>query len=351
MGKHCSSGWRVLWMALLALAAAQSRVAHAAACTTQAQMPAAQREALSSTAHTILTYVQSGNVAGMRAVTSPAVAAEFDALNQSVNNLRPMIETATITIDEVYLLDASDNASASGNTAFYCGSPVVVVSVPGLPAGTYALALVHATGVPHPQQVALILSNVPGHGWMLAGMMDKPMTEAGHDGLWYWESARKYAQTRMNWDSWFYYRVAQDLLDPLDSISSPNLEKLRHEADEIRPGDLPGKAPMSFYARGMLFTVISIDTSAELGGLDLSVHYTPDATQAAQLRDPASARQQVTAVMTALLTMHPELRQAFHGIWVNADQGNASLFALELPMEQITASSSNPGVQTGAGPR
>jgi hypothetical protein len=33
--------------------------------------------------------------------------------------------------------------------------------------------------------------------------------------------------------------------------------------------------------------------------------------------------------------MHPELENAFHGIWVHADQGSASLFALELPMDQI----------------
>ena len=44
------------------------------------------------------------------------------------------------------------------------------------------------------------------------------------------------------------------------------------------------------------------------------------------------ARQQVTELMTALLAMHPDLQGAFHGMWLHADQGNASLFALELPM-------------------
>lgn len=100
---------------------------------------------------------------------------------------------------------------------------------------------------------------------------------------------------------------------------------------------------MSFNAQGSLFKVTAIDTSTELGGLDLDVHYTPDATQAAQLRDPIAARQQVTAVMGALLKMHPGLQQAFHGIWVHADQGTSSPFALELPMQQITAGVSVPG--------
>ena len=47
------------------------------------------------------------------------------------------------------------------------------------------------------------------------------------------------------------------------------------------------------------------------------------------------ARKQVTDVMLALLAEHPGLRPAFHGMWVHADQGNSSLFALELPMDQI----------------
>ena len=80
---------------------------------------------------------------------------------------------------------------------------------------------------------------------------------------------------------------------------------------------------MTFYAEGELITVNAIDTSTELGGLDLDVHYTPDSTQSAQLSDPISARKQVTAVMSALLKMHPEMQGAFHGIWVHADHGTA----------------------------
>jgi hypothetical protein len=44
---------------------------------------------------------------------------------------------------------------------------------------------------------------------------------------------------------------------------------------------------------------------------------------------------QVTDIMSALVIQHPELRGAFHGIWVHADQGSASLFSLELPMNSI----------------
>jgi len=325
--------------------------AYAASCTTQSQMTPSQREILTGTARTVLSYVQRGAAQDIRAVTLPAAAADFSGISASVARLQPLLQSAAITVEEIYILEADSNSQGAQRTDFYCGSPVVVLSLSGLPPGTYALAIVHASGVPNPQQLALILSQTADQRWMLAGMINKPMTAAGHDGLWYWTSARKYAQTKWDWDSWFYYRIAADLLDPLESISSPNLEKLHREADQVRPGDLPGAAPMSFYAQGMLFTVSSIDTSTALGGLDLDVHYKADPAQSAQLQNPLLSRQQVTALMTRLLEMHPELRAAFHGIWVHADQGTNSLFALELPMEQITAENSPQRIGTGAGPR
>jgi hypothetical protein len=321
--------------------------AFAASCLTQSQMTAADRDELASTARTLLTQIQTDNTQALRNDVIPSLAANFEGIVSSVSHLQPLVQASAITVDELYSLDASDNSSggtfaSATQVDFFCGSPVVALSFPALPAGMYALAMVHATGVPHPQQISLILSKSAAGRWLLAGLFVKPMTEGGHDGLWYWVTARRYAQTRMDWNAWFYYRIAANLLDPLDFLSSPNLEKLQREADQIRPTDLPGKTAMTFYAQGQLITVSAIDTSTELGGLDLDVHYAPNATQAAQLRDPLAARGQVTAVMSALLKMHPELQGAFHGIWVHADQGTSTLFALELPMNQITGGSASP---------
>ncbi len=331
----------VLWATM------QAASAFAASCITQSQMTAADRDRLASDARTVLTQIQTDNTQALRNGVIPSLAANFDGIASSVSHLQPLVQPATITVDQLYLLDDSDNSNGATSTEatpvdFFCGSPVVALSFPALPAGMYALAMVHATGVPRPQQISLILSKAADGRWLLAGLIVKPMTEGGHDGLWYWTTARRYAQTKMSWDAWFYYRIATNLLDPLDFLSSPNLEKLQHEADQIRPTDLPGKTAMTFYAQGQLITVSAIGTSTELGGLDLDVHYAPDSTQAAQLRDPIAARGQVTAVMSALLKMHPELQSAFHGIWVHADQGTSTLFALELPMNQIAGGEASP---------
>jgi hypothetical protein len=305
-------------------------------------MTMAQRESLQNAARTLAMQVESGDDAAIQASTIPAVAADFSGIRSSIDYLRPLVQQAVITVDGLYLLDASGDPAGEAQTDFYCGSPLVVLNFTHLPPAVYALAIVHATGVAQPQQLSLILARSAGDRWMLAGFFDKPMTAMGHDGLWYWTSARQYAQTKMDWDAWFYYRMAANLLDPLDFLSSPNLEKLQKETEQVKPDNLPGERPLRITVGSNAYTVTAIDTTTELGGLDLDVHYTPDPTQAVQLQNPPSARAQVTGIMAALIELHPELSKAFHGIWVKADHGNASLFALELPMNQIPAGAQAP---------
>lgn len=312
--------------------------ARAASCTTQAQMTPAQRQALVSASRAMMAQVQSGNVQGLRANTLPAVAADFGGIQQSVQYLAPLVERATITVDDLYYLDASTDSPHGAKTDFYCGSPVVGLDFNGLPPGVYALAILHATGIPRPQQVSFILSRMQDNGWLLAGLFDKPMILDGHDGVWYWQAARKYAQGRGDWAAWFYYRIATYLLDPVDFLASSNLEKLRQETNQLHPQLPAANSPLTVSAGGAAFKVTSIDTTTVLGPLDLEVHYTPDPSQVAELRYPVIARKQVSELMTALLAAHPELENAFHGMWLHADQDNASVFALELPMKNAVSS-------------
>jgi hypothetical protein len=315
--------------------------AEAASCKTQSQMAVTQRDALAGAARIMVGEIQSGDTQGLRANTIPAVAADFGGISSSVDNLKPLVLRAAVTVDSLYALDASTEPVGAPRTDFYCGTPVVVLNFNDLPTGTYALAILHATGVPQPQQISLILSETIAHHWMLAGFFSRPMIEAGHDGLWYWTSARKYAQESKNWDAWLYYRTAAYLLDPVEFLSSPNLDKLQHEQDRVRPDGLPVVKPLLLDAHGSVFQVTAIDITAALGTLDLEVHYAPDSPQSTQLHDPPTARKQVIELMAALLALHPELPEAFHGIWVHADDGTASVFSLELPMDQILPGTSS----------
>lgn len=334
VSKHIAS---TVGFAIAVSIAFAAHPAGASTCLTQSQMPATQRDMLASQARTFASLAQSGDLASLRARILPAIASDFNSIASSVTTLKPLMQNATLTVDDIYSLDASTDPPGAERTQFFCGSPTVVLTFNGIPPGNYALTILHATGVQKPFQISLILAAASTNQWQLAGFYARPMIEADHDGLWYWVNARKLAQGHATLAAWLYFRVAEDLLSPVDFLSSPNLQKLQEETQQARPPTLSANSTMPLNANGVTFNVTNIGTTTEFGGLDLDLHYSPDPGQADQLRTPVAARQQITALMTALIREHPEVRQSFHGIWAHADQGQSSLFSLELPMDQIAA--------------
>src|ERR1700677_3242743 len=125
--KKAAIPWLVFPRALpLLLLAAIPLTAAASACKTQSQMTAAQRDALSNAARTLISDVQSGDVQAMRANTIPAVAADFGGIANSAETLKPLVQQAIVTVDSLYTLDATADAPGAAHTDFYCGTPVVV---------------------------------------------------------------------------------------------------------------------------------------------------------------------------------------------------------------------------------
>lgn len=313
--------------------------AYGQSCTTQAQMTAAQRDDYTRVARTLVSDVQNGDMTGLRNDTLPAVAADFTGIANSAEALKPQIQQAGVTVDALFAFDATQTPQGAQGLQFFCSpagsSMTVVLNFSNLPADRYVLAILHATGVPKPQQISLILAQTPQNQWKLAGFFSKPMMLAGQNGLWYWSHAREYAQKKWDWAAYFYYQIATFLVEPVNFISSPNLDKLRRESDQVHPQGLPVNQPATISANGYQFQMTRVDTSADLGPLDFVIHYNADAAEVTQLRDPVTARKQVINVMAAVLAAHPGLRDAFHGLWVYADSGNATVFALELPMTQV----------------
>ena len=301
-------------------------------CTMQGQMTDDQRNGLLQSARKVALAIQSGNAASVRTLTESSVAAQFDPIANTIQRLAPLLPGAAITIDALYDLDASDLKSTQDQTQFFCDTPNSTlhqeITIPGLPPGHFALALVHATGIAQPQQMALLL--VKNGTWQLAGFFDKPLQVAGHDSLWYWTRARAFAQKAQPWNARFYYQIAANLASPVDFLSTPNLEKLLKEQSGVKAEGLPGDKPMTLTANGQSFSITDIHTDDSLGGLDLVVHY-----GVADTTDPVATRSRNLELMTALLTQHPELREAFHGLWVFADAPGQRPFGIEQPMSEI----------------
>jgi hypothetical protein len=304
----------------------------AVSCTTQAQMAEADRSTLVQAAKTLAAAVQSGNAAAVQALTIPKVKAQFDSIASTIEQTAPLLAGATVTIDALYGLDASDLKSSAEDTQFFCGVPGsplhVDFTIPQLPQGKYALIVVHATGVRQPQQMALLLQK--NGDWQMAGFFVKPLLIAGHDSLWYWTRARAFDQKNQKWNAYFYYTTAAYLASPVDFLTSTNLEKLIQETGNARPEGLPGAQPMVVTEGNQTYSISDLHTDGSLGGLDLVIRYA-----APSVGDPVATRARNLEVMKATLAAHPELREGFHGLWVFAEAPPERPFGNELAMSDI----------------
>lgn len=337
MRLHCRNF--VLVFAVIA-ALAWALALSAQTCTTESEMTPTQRTLFVRTVRSLGADILAGNTAAVQSNTIAAVGAKFDPIASTIEQVSPQIQKAALTVDALYRLDAasqkSGGGSASNQAQFFCSvsnsALLVTVTIPNLPAGNFLLAVLHATGVEHPQQITLLLQNDPSgsSSWKLAGLYLRPMTVAGHDGVWFWKKARRFASNKQNWNAYFYYRTAALLLNPVDFLSSPNLEKLLKEEHEVVPSGLPGKKPMTVNAGGESLDVTGLRPASFSGELDLVVDY-----KANEVSDPVATRAQIVSLMKALLTEHPEFRDGFHGFWVYAHYSNGQSFAIELPMNQI----------------
>ena len=98
----------------------------------------------------------------------------------------------------------------------------------------------------------------------------------------------------------------------------------------MRPAGLPAAQPMALSAGAKTYSVTDLHTDGSLGGLDLVIRYT-----AADATDPVATRAMNLEVMKGMLAAHPELRDAFHGLWVFAEAPNQRPFGNEVAMSDI----------------
>ncbi len=318
--------------------------AHAAeTCTTQSQMPAAELNALAAAATAMATAIQSGDDAALKNVTIAEFQQNFSGIAAAVASTAPQLKGAVPQVDGLYLLDATTLKAANGvnpDAQFYCtlhsttsSSPSEVeFSIPQLPPGKYSFATVKMEEAT-PWQLSFLMRQ-DGGKWLLAGLYPKPMTADGHDGLWYWKQARALEAQKQPWNAWLYLQEAQALVLPANFVSSTHLDKLQTELQTVAPpavaNGLSADAPLVLKAADgteFRFTGISVDSSL---GLDVAAHLKVET-----LDDVAAARKRNIAAMAALLAAHPELRSAFHGVWVFAEAPGKAPYATELAMSDI----------------
>jgi hypothetical protein len=338
-------------LALLVVGAltAATHILSAETCTTQSGLSQSDRDSLADVARSLATMVQSNNVAGLRTAVVAEVAKDFNALQYLVGTTAPKLAGGTAQVDQVYLLDATTlkrNPDGSASDAqFFCSLNRSTMEaefiIPALPPGKYAYAMLTVAppagaAKPAPWHLSFLLRQEQGK-WLLAGFYPKPMTAAGHDGLWYWTQARQMVKDKQTWNAWLYYQAAEKLLQPADFVVSTHLDKLRTEASGAAPPALSDgvsiDAPLVIKGADGTeyhFTGLGVDDSLAQSTLDIEAHLHVDS-----VTDQAAARKHNNDAASALLAAYPELRKPFHGVWIYSEAPNQNPFATEQPIAEV----------------
>jgi len=330
-------------IALLVAGMLLSGLASAEVCTTQSQMTPADRDALATTARSLATEVQADNVKGLQSATVAEYAKDFSGIGDVVSATAAKLKGGAIEVEQVYLLDGTQlkkNADGSAPDAqFFCSLNKSVTEVdfliPGLLPGRYGFVMVNVESS-SPWQLSFLLRQDQGR-WAMAGFYPKALTAAGHDGLWYWTQARAMATRKEHWNAWLYYQQAQALLQPTGFVQSSHLEKLKSEQAAAAPPALSdGVSPTAPLivkgADGTEYRFIGLGVDDSLGApkIDVVAHLQVDAAT-----DPAVAKKRNADAASALLAAYPELRKAFHGVWIFAETTGQNPYATEESMGEI----------------
>ncbi len=329
----------------LLLLAAQPPL-RAQSCTTQAKMTSDIRSSLSDAALQLAQAVQEGDAAKVQAATIAefSSASAFAPTENLVRAASSRLVNDALHLTQIYELDASSRGPGDASDAdFSCpltGTPSETdFAIPGLPRGLYGFAMVEATGE-RPWLLSFLLREDSGV-WKLAGFYPRARSAAGHDGLWYWVSARAYAKADELWLAWIFYGEADELLRPANFATSSNLERLRSERRAASPPELIGgmgsSNPLVMKASDAAgaateyrFTSISAEGSEDNKQLNLILHLRAD-----DLADAVAATARSKAAAQAMLDAHIELRQAFHGVLVFADSAGHEPLVTEQTISNI----------------
>ncbi len=306
-----------------------------ASCITQAELTPPDRSALAAAGERLSDAIIQQDLKTLQASLVPAMSSSWDGIRSVVEQAAPLVKGGHMQIRNLYLLDATSLTTAT-DTQFFCsnanGSMTVTMNMRALPPGRYAIVLGDAVSAPLAGQLGLILvwdGSGSAAQWKLGGISARQGIFNGHDGIWYWTRARELAKENLPWSAWYCYEAARYLQIPVEFISSPNLEKLNQEQSQIK-GAPADAFPYSLADGSRNWKIDAIHLDASLREPDLGVTY-----ESLGVSDPAVARTEALAVLSALLKAQRGLRENFHGMWAYASKDGKVTPVMELPMAQI----------------
>ncbi|HVM94089.1 MAG TPA: hypothetical protein VMT67_14805 [Terriglobales bacterium] len=322
----------VLALGLLALAA------RAQTCLEAADMTVPMRSSIELAAQRYFDMSARGDSASLRQNSIPALAANFSGVEAAVKENTDAFRGARALARPPFLLTA-DASEPLARAEFLCGvfgstgqtaqSAVFVFN--GLPPGKYAVIILDVSGGKEGRTLTLILQQ-EGADWKLGGYYARPTTAAGHNGNWYADKARDYKKKSENHNAWLYFHEAIALNSPANFMSTLSSDRLFDETQSVQPADMPANGnTIDLTAPGShSYRMTDIFPLAVGDDLDVVVKYA-----SADISNTQKTFQDNMAVIKALVTKFPELREAFSGVVARAVAPNGQDYGSMLPMREI----------------
>lgn len=310
--------------------------AAAESCATTGDMDAGTRSAIEAAARQFYGYAAAGDAASLRMNAIPAISGSFTAIERAVADNRDAFAGASSSLHSMYLLDATGGPPTIDRAVFLCGvynsANRLEFSIPNLPAGKYALAIMEANGQKGPYWLTLILQENMGR-WQLAGFYPKQRRIGEKGAGWFLSQARTYRARGEMHNAYFYYWTARDLALPVTFMMTRPVEKLDNEAQSVAPQDLPGEAPMRLTApSGKTYEITQMFPVPVGSGLNLVIKY----KALTDVNNTAESFKNNTELMKAFALKYPEYRNAFAGLVARAvDPTTGADYGTVLAMNDI----------------
>ncbi|HEV7220092.1 MAG: hypothetical protein ACHP8A_06530 [Terriglobales bacterium] len=330
------SGHRVTFLTFLAALMVVS-TSHAQTCMTADDMDAATKSALTATAKNYFAMAARGDSASLKQSAIPSLAADFSSVETAVSDHKADFATAQANPRPPFLLKAEGTAP-SARAEFLCGvfgangqtADSAEFVIPNLPPGEYGIVILDVPTTKQPYTVSFVLQH-EATAWKLGGFFVKETQVNGHDGNWFATQARAFKAKGQTHNAWLYFVQARDLISPVPFMYTLRTDKLYEEAQTLKPADFPvNGASADLVAAGKTYKLTAVFPLLVASDLDLVVKY-----ESPSVSDTTKTFQDNMAVMKALVTKFPELRDAFAGIVARAVEPSGRDYGSLLTMKDI----------------
>ena len=307
-------------------------------CFTADDMDAPTRSALQAAANRYFDMVARGDAASVKQNSIPSVAGNFGGIEGTIKDNQANFVGAHATARPPFLLKVEGTAPLP-KAEFLCGifgaggqtTNSAEFIIPNLPPGSYGVVTLDAPAQKSSYTVSFVLQQ-QGTDWKVGNLFVVPTQIAGHDSNWFIDRARAFKAKGQNHNAWLYFIQGRQLAVPVPFMYTQLTDKLYDEAQSVKPPDFPldGNTADLTATGGKTYKLTAIFPLAVGQDFDLVVKH-----QSADVSNTGQTFQDNMAVMKALVTKFPEVRDAFEGIVARAVEPSGKDYGSLMPMKDI----------------